>query len=64
MHHNYGGISESHACKDCVWPISLDAEVYTTCPGDRTVARKSSIGGPYVCAGGFTFVQGGFDIEI
>jgi len=25
MHHNYGGISESHACKDCVWPIILDA---------------------------------------
>ena len=21
MHHNYGGIWESHACKDCVWPI-------------------------------------------
>ena len=25
MHHNYGGISESHACKDCMWPIILDA---------------------------------------
>ena len=24
----------------------------------RTVARKSSIGGLYVCAGGLTFVQG------
>jgi len=35
MHHNYGGISESHACKDCVWPIILDAELYTTCPGKR-----------------------------
>ena len=29
-----------------------------------TVARKSSIGGLYVCAGGFTFVQGGLDIQI
>ena len=37
MHHNYGVISESHACKDCVWlwPIILDAELYTTCPGER-----------------------------
>jgi len=35
MHHKYGGISESHACKDCVWPIILDAELYTTCPGER-----------------------------
>jgi len=37
MHHNYGGISESHACKDCVWPIILDAELYTTCPGERVL---------------------------
>jgi len=28
MHHNYGGLSESDACKDCVWPIILDAELY------------------------------------
>jgi len=28
---------------------------FTCC---RTVARKSSIGGLYVCAGCFTFVQG------
>ena len=35
MHHNYGGISETHECKDCVWPILLDAELYTTCPGER-----------------------------
>jgi len=28
MHHKYGGISESHACKYCVWPIILDAELY------------------------------------
>ena len=36
-HHNYDGISESHACKDCVWPIILDAELYTTCPGERVL---------------------------
>ena len=35
MHCNYGGISESHACRDCVWPIILDAELHTTCPGER-----------------------------
>jgi len=29
----------------------------------RTVARMSSIGGLYVCVGGFTFVQGGLDIQ-
>jgi len=34
MHHKYGGISGSHACKDCVWPIILDAELYTTCLGE------------------------------
>jgi len=37
MRHNYCGISESHACKDCVWPIILDAELYTTCPGERVL---------------------------
>jgi len=37
MHHNYGGISESHACKDCVWPIILDIELYTTYPGERVL---------------------------
>jgi len=37
MHHKYGGISESHACKDCVWPIILDAELCTTCPGERVL---------------------------
>jgi len=31
-HHNCGVISGSHACRDCVWPIILDAELYTTCP--------------------------------
>jgi len=30
IHHNYGGISESHAYKDCVWPIMLDAGLYTS----------------------------------
>jgi len=30
----------------------------------RTVARKFSIGGLYICAGGLTFVQGGLDIQI
>jgi len=37
MHHKYGEISESHACKDCVWPIILDAEFHTTCPGKRVL---------------------------
>jgi len=37
MRHNYGGISQCHACKDCVWPIILDAELYATCPGDRVL---------------------------
>ena len=37
MHHNYGGISESHACKDCVWRTILDAGLYTTCPGERVL---------------------------
>jgi len=38
MHQKYGGISESHACKDYVWPIILDAELYTACPGERVLA--------------------------
>jgi len=37
MHHNYGGISEIHACKDCVWPTILDAELYSTCPGEQVL---------------------------
>jgi len=37
VHHKYGGSSESHACKDCVWPIILDAEFYTTRPGERAL---------------------------
>jgi len=37
MHHNYDVISGSHACRDCVWPIILDAEFYATCPGERVL---------------------------
>jgi len=37
MHHNYGVISEGHACRNCVWPIILDAELYTTYPGERVL---------------------------
>jgi len=37
MHHNYGGISESHTCKDCVWRIIMDTELYTTCPAERVL---------------------------
>jgi len=37
MHHNYGGISESNACKDCVWAMILDAGLCTTCPGKRVL---------------------------
>jgi len=37
MHHKYDGLSESDACKDCVWPIMLDAELYIV-----MVRRKQS----------------------
>jgi len=37
MHQNYGVISESHTCKDCVWSIILDVELYTSCPGERVL---------------------------
>jgi len=37
MHHNYGVISGSHACRDCVWPIIFHAVLYTTCPGERVL---------------------------
>ena len=37
MRHNYGGISESHTSKDCLWPIILDAEFYTIYPGERVL---------------------------
>ena len=40
MHHKYGGTSESHACKNCVWPIILDAELYIALykfPGERVL---------------------------
>jgi len=34
-HHNYGVISRTQACRDCVWSTILDAELHTTSPGDR-----------------------------
>jgi len=37
MHHNYGVISESHASRDWVRPVILEAELYTTCPGERVL---------------------------
>jgi len=37
MHLNYDVISGSHACRDCVWHIILDAELHTTCPGERVL---------------------------
>jgi len=37
MHHNYDVISKGLACKDCVWPIILYAEISTTCPGERVL---------------------------
>jgi len=44
MHLNYGVISGSHACKVCVWHITLDAELYTTCPGEQVlVATKFNV---------------------
>jgi len=44
MHHNYGVFSGSQACRDCVWHIILDVELYTTCPGERVlVATKFNV---------------------
>jgi len=48
MHHNYGVLSGSYACRVCVWPIILDAELYTTCPGSECLlillnARHQSV---------------------
>jgi len=37
MHLNYGVISGSHACRDYMWHIILDADLYTTCPGERVL---------------------------
>jgi len=37
MHHNYGVISGSHACRDCVRHIIFDAELYITSPGERVL---------------------------
>ena len=39
LHLNYGIISRSHACRDCVRHIILDAERYTTCPGERVFSN-------------------------
>jgi len=44
MHHNYGVISGSHACRDCMWPMILDAELYTTSPWEQVlVATRFNI---------------------
>jgi len=37
VYHRYGGISESHACRDCVWLIILESQLYTTCPVERVL---------------------------
>jgi len=34
---NYGVISGGHACSDCVWPITLFAELCTTCRGEQVL---------------------------
>ena len=39
MHHNYGVISGNHACRDCLWHIILDAELYTICDWRASVSR-------------------------
>jgi len=40
IHHNYGVISGSNACRHCVRHIILDAERYTTCPGERVFSSQ------------------------
>jgi len=35
--HDYGELQKVHARKDCVWSIILDAEIYTTRPGERVL---------------------------
>jgi len=37
IHHNYGVISGSHACRDCGWHIILGAEFHKTCSGERVL---------------------------
>ena len=37
MHHNCGVISEKHTSADCVWPVTLVAELCTTFHGERVV---------------------------
>jgi len=34
MHHNYGVVLESHTMQRLCGSIILDAELYTTCPGE------------------------------
>jgi len=41
MHHNYGGISDCHACKDCEWPVIFDEDLYKSCPGDRVLVAMT-----------------------
>jgi len=36
-HHNCGVKSGRHACRYCVWPVILGAELYTTCRGERVL---------------------------
>jgi len=37
MHHNFGVITGSLACRDCMWTVIVDARLYTTCRGDRVL---------------------------
>jgi len=37
IHHNYGVLSGNHPCRDCVWHVILNAELYTACPGERVL---------------------------
>jgi len=41
MHHNYGVVSESHACRNYVWHTILDAELHATYPGERVLVAHS-----------------------
>jgi len=42
MHHNYGVTSGNHVCRcrNCMWSIIFDAELYATCPGERVLAAS------------------------
>ena len=41
MHYNYGVVSESHACRNCVWPMILAAELYTTFRGEWVLVANT-----------------------